>query len=314
MKIAYLFSGQGVQFNVVREHYSVLKNNNAPKTEKSIQILQTCLNEINPNEKFDVLESLSNQSSSSWTKTSFVQPLTYTLGTLAHDLAKEKNPTYTPSYMMGHSLGAFTALAAAGALSLEEGCEIVCARGKFMQEDSEKSDMGMISIVGLTEEAIDEICKKTNTVIALKNAPSAFVVGGPRSAFETVEKEAAIRNARKTIRLGTSGAFHTKSMQGAYEKFKKFFDKHSLKIPQVAIVTNINGRESLNPEEIKADCIESIINPVNWVRMMEFLKNNGVNYYIESGPGGGLGALARLNGIEREKIHQASEFFEPSIN
>ncbi len=310
-KTAFLFSGQGVQTNVVCEHYKFLKNKDVDRTKKFVAEMQNSLNEINPLEKFDVERSLANESLSSWNKTSFVQPLTYTLSILTFEFVKDRKlSNYVPTYMLGHSLGAFSALTAAGSLPFEQGCRVVSARGKFMQEESEKADNGMCAVIGLTAEKVNEICEKTHTTIALINGPTAFVIGCPRNVFPQVEQEATLLGAAKTIRLGTSGAFHTKAMQGAYEKFKEFFGRYPLLKAQISVVSNMDGRGSVDGEELRRDCIESIINPVNWMRMMNFLKEKGVDYYIESGPGTSLTSLCRINGVEKEKILHARTMLE----
>lgn len=310
-KSAFLFSGQGVQISVVCEHYNFLKNKDEDRSRKFIQILQDSLDEINPQAKFSALEVLANESTDSWEKTSFVQPLTYTLSILTFELFQDKKISKcVAGFMLGHSLGAFSALTAAGSMPFDQGCRIVSARGKFMQEESEKADSGMCAVIGLTEDKVREICRKTNTVIALINGPTAFVIGSPRSSFQLIEDEAVKLGAAKTIRLGTSGAFHTKAMQGAYEKFKEFFGKYTLLKPQVPVVSNMKGIATDDAEELKYDCVESIVNPVNWMRMMNFLKENKAEYYIESGPGTSLSSLCRINGIEKERILHARTILE----
>jgi len=309
-KVAFLFSGQGVQASIIREHYKFLVSKDASRTEKFVQTLQDCFSEINPEIKIIAADSLIDESSDFWIKTSFIQPLIYTLSLLSFELFKDKNiQDYIPEYFLGHSLGAFSALTAAGSLSFEQGCSVVCVRGKFMQEESENADNGMCAIIGLAEDKVQEICRKTNTEIALINAPTAFVVGCPRSIFPEIEREAIILGAVKTIRLGTSGAFHTKTMQGAYEKFKVFFEKYPLSNPQVSIVSNMKGAATMDIEELRYDCIESTINPINWVRMMGYLKNK-VSNYIESGPGTSLSSLCKMNGIEKERILHVKTILE----
>ncbi len=306
-KIAFLFPGQGLLAQDVISYYKFLESKDIQKTEEFFGLLQGSIDEINPEAHFIVSEILVNDSSPAWTQTTFVQPLTYTLSILTYEILKKEKPELTPSFMMGHSLGAFSALTAAGALPFEQGLKVVSARGKFMQEESVKQNTGMYAVIGLTEEKIKEICLKTNTMIALKNAPTAFVIGCSKDLFPQIDQEAKQLGARKTIRLETSGAFHTNYMQGAYTKFKEFFKQYSLLVPKVPVVTNIYGIASLDPAELKNDVIESIINPINWIRMMEFLKNKAINSYIEVGPGTSLSSLSRLNGIERDKLTQITQ-------
>lgn len=310
-KTAFLFSGQGVQTSIVREYFNFLKNKDSNKTDDFLRILQDSLDIINAQEKIDIKETLENESLALWTKTSFVQPLTYTLSILAFELIQRKGlSNYDGAYMLGHSLGAISALTASGSLPFEQGCLVVAARGKFMQEESEKADNGMLAVIGLTKEKVEEICNKTNTTIALINAPTAYVIGCARDIFPQVEQEALKHGAAKTIRLGTSGAFHTKAMQGAYEKLKEFLKQYTFNKPRIPIVSNMQGSATDDPDILKNDIIDSMINPVDWVRMMEFLKSNNVRYYIETGPGTSLMSLSRLNGIEKESILHAKSILE----
>jgi malonyl CoA-acyl carrier protein transacylase len=307
-KIAFLFPGQGVLPLDVIDYYKFLSSKDIHKTKKFLVYLQDSIDEINPQANFIAQKILDHASDPAWNQTAFLQPLTYTLCTLTYELInKEKPATLLPSFVLGHSLGAFSALTAAGALPYEQGIKIVSARGKFMQEESARQNTGMCAILGLTEEKVKEICLKTNTVIALKNAPTAFVIGCSKNLFPQIENIAKQLGAKKTILLETSGAFHTKYMQGAYTRFNKLFTQYPLLTPQIPVVTNIHGTTSLDPIQLKTDVIESIINPVNWIGMMEFLKNNAVNSYIELGPGTSLSSLSRLNGVAREQVSHAKD-------
>lgn len=307
-KIVFLFPGQGVLALDIINYYKALKDKDSEKTEEFFGFLQESINEINPEPNFILSEILADEKSLAWGQTAFIQPLTYTLSILTHQILQKEKPEITPSFVLGHSLGAFSALTAAGALPFQDGIKIVTARGKFMQEESAKQNTGMCVILGLTEEKINELCTKTNTAIALQNAPTAFVIGCSRDLFPQVEEEAKTLGATKTIRLETSGAFHTPHMQGAYTKFKEFF-QYELLTPQTPVVTNIYGTATTDPIQLKTDAIESIINPVNWTQMMNFLKTQNIDSYIELGPGTSLLSLSRLNGIEREKLTQITNLW-----
>ncbi len=308
-KSAFLFPGQGLLPHDVIEYYSFLKTKDKLKTEKFISTLQTSLDEINLQAMFNVIKILEKETALQWNRTDFVQPLTYTLSILTYELMRDKGQS-DPSYMLGHSLGAFSALTAAGSLPFERGCRIVAARGKFMQEESEMTNEGMIAVIGLTEDKIKNLSEKTKSAIALINGPTAFVLGAPRDSFSQIEQEAVLLGASKTIRLATSGAFHTDAMLGAYKKFKGFLEQDKLQKPRVPVVVNMKGTASLDPDELKNDIIESIINPINWTRMMDFLKSNSVDSYIEVGPGTSLTSLSRINGVERDRISHARTILE----
>jgi len=301
---ALLFPGQGVPAREVIEYYTFLAGK-TNKTGEYIQLLQAAFDEVNPGAKFDTAMSLSDENSPAWPQTSFVQPLTYALSILTYELIKKTDEE--PMFILGHSLGAFSALTAAGALDFEKGVKIVTARGKFMQDESEKLNNGMIAILGLTQEKIKEICDKTGCVIALINAPTAFVVAGPKDMFALIDQTAMNLGARKTIPLSTSGAFHTQYMQGAYDQFKEFVKEGFLQAPRVPVVTNIGVSATKDPKQLENDVIESFIRPVDWKSMMEFLISSNVSSFIEVGPGNSLSALCKMNGVEREQVRHAKD-------
>jgi len=260
--------------------------------------------------QFDIEKIIVDEISSAFQKTSFVQPLTYLLSVLTNDMLQEGQPQeIAPTFVLGHSLGAVSALTASGALPFEQGSRVIVARGKYMQEDCENADSGLFAIIGLTEDQVIAVCKKTGVAIALYNAPTAFVVGGRREVFSHVEQEALQYGARKAFALETSGAFHTNFMKGAYEKFRDFFSRYTLQIPRIPVVMNIGCKDSENPQELKHDIIESIVNPIHWKDMMHFIETRLIASapasYIEVGPGTSLSSLARINGVQKEQITHA---------
>lgn len=306
-KTAFLFPGQGVPAREICEYNKFLQTKDAAKAEKYLNTLQESLDEINPRSKFNAEKILADDSSPAWDRTDFVQPLIYTLSVLTFDLLKGQ-----PSFVMGHSLGAFSAVTASGALPFERGSRIVAARGKFMQEESRKISTGMIAVIGLTADKIEEICKKTNTLIALYNAPTAFVIGCERKDFQEIEDEVKRLGGLKTIILTNAGAFHTKYMEGAYKKFEDYIDQDKFNIPEVPVVLNMKGSASIDPEELKVDLVDSMTDGVNWIRMMNFLKKNNIDSYVEAGPGSSLSIFAKMNGVEREKISHAKDLIKTS--
>lgn len=297
-----MFPGQGVPAKEICAYYNLLKGKDSKKAEKYLQVLQSSLDEINPQGKYKPLEILSDETSQAWNRTDFAQPLIYTLSILTFDLMESKKP----DFVLGHSLGAFSALTAAGAMPFERGCRIVAARGKYMQEESEKINTGMVAVIGIEEVRIEELCNSTDALITLKNAPTAFTLGADRKNFAKIEQEAVRLGARKTIILSNPGAFHSKYMQGAFNKFNEFIKQDKLKKARIPVVTNMNGTATTDPKELRDDIIDSMIHPVNWIRMMEFCKSEHTESYVEVGPGNSLSILARMNGVDREKISHAN--------
>jgi [acyl-carrier-protein] S-malonyltransferase len=303
---AFLFPGQGVVPRDICAYYSFLRELDSQQTEEYIKVMQIAMDEVNPEAHFRIGSVITDEKSPAFQKTSFVQPVTYMLSILTQILLQKMTDCpYEPDFMLGHSLGALSALTAAGSLSFDQGSRVVVARSKYMQEACEESDTGLFVVLGLTEEKISKICKNTGSVIALINAPTAFVIGGKRSIFSSLMQEAVTQGARKAFPLEASGAFHTNAMKSAYNKFRKFFFTFSLQVPNVSVVTNLFGLATQDPEKIKSDVVESIIRPVNWMRMMNFLRDSSVSAYVEVGPGTTLTSLGRINGIPREQAVHA---------
>ncbi len=296
-KTAVLFPGQGVIASEICTYYQFLKDKNSLLTAEYITKLQASLDKIYPAEKFDVENILGDEKSESFLKTVFIQPLIYTLSIITFELAN-----IMPDFVTGHSLGAFSALTAGGVISFESGIDLVVYRGLYMQDASVENPSGMIAVIGLSADKIIELERKTGSILALSNAPTAYVLGCRRDNFQLIQDEAVKAGAAKTIVLPNSGAFHTEFMKSAYEKFYAILKQSNFQNAIIPVVCNMTGKATMDKEEIRRDIADSMINPVNWIRMMDFLKNQGTGSFIESGPGSSLSILARMNGVEREKI------------
>lgn len=303
-KTAVLFPGQGVTAPEICSYYKLLKNKNPQLVTEYMAKFQTSLDKIYPAEKFEVEKILEDEKSESFLKTVFIQPLIYTLSIITFKLANIK-----PDFVTGHSLGALSALTAAGVISYDSGIELVVYRGLFMQEASNEQPSGMIAVIGISFDKLNELAQKTGSVLALSNAPTAYVLGCTRDKFQPVQDEAVKAGAAKTIVLPNAGAFHTGFMRPAYEKFNEKLAGVNFQKAEITVVCNTTGSAFIDPDELKKDISDSMISPVNWIRMMEYLKGQGVDLYIESGPGSSLSILARMNGVEREKISHAKDKF-----
>jgi len=302
---AFLFPGQGVQAREICEYYSFLDRINSEEVNKYLTTLKETFKEISKNSDFKIKDILKDENDKNWERTDFIQPITYTLSIVTFDLLNKKS-----NFVLGHSLGALSALTAAGVVNFENGCKLVVARGMYMQRWSEKMNTGMCAILGLSEKKIREIGTRMGCDIALMNAPTAFVLGGERKVLSEVENEAKEMGAAKTIILNTSGAFHTKVMRDARDDFERFVEGIEFKRAEIPVVINIKGETETEPKQLKNDIIESMINPVNWIRMMDYLKKENIVSYVEVGPGNSLSALARLNGVDRDKISHARSQLE----
>ncbi len=200
------------------------------------------------------------------------------------------------SYAAGLSLGEYSALVAAGAISLEEAAYLVRKRGEFMEEEALKSPGSMASIIGLDLTIIKNICRETKVEIANLNCPGQIVVSGGVKEIEEASKLAEEQGAKRVILLEVSGAFHSSFMRQAALKLAGELEKVKINTPQIPIVSNVTARPVTKPEEIRVNLIKQMTASVLWEDSMRFILSQGVAQFFEFGPGKVLkGLLRRIN-------------------
>lgn len=240
---------------------------------------------------------LEDENSPSFKKTSFVQPVVYTLSVLADEITQAKfRARISPKFVAGHSLGEYSALTKAGVLAFEDGIEIVTFRGKVMQEDCDKTESAHVSIRGSTDAIINEILRQTGAEVALINAPNLIVLGATRDRIPEIVTLAQNAKTRITI-LETAGAFHTSFMQNSADKLNQFLNKFEFKDPQISVIPNLTGEVSNSGWALRNHVVENIINPVQWAKSLKTMQDLYVRIFGEAGPGRFISQLNRLNGI-----------------
>ena len=201
------------------------------------------------------------------------------------------------AFMAGHSLGEYTALVAAGALSFGDGLRLVRERGRLMQEAGERVPGSMAAIIGLPEDKVTELCYNTRAEVCNLNSPGQVVIGGTCEAVEQAIAEAKARGARQAIRLNVSGAFHSSLMRPAAEGMIGVIARTPFADAQVPIVANSSAQPITSSEDIKRELSEQLRRPVLWQRSVEYMIENGVTTFVEIGPGRVLTALIhRIDG------------------
>lgn len=203
----------------------------------------------------------------------------------------------TPLFVAGHSLGEYTALVAAGVLDFADALRLVRERGRLMKEAGERQPGGMAAVVGLSEEAIAHICREAASegtiTMANTNSPGQVVLSGEVRALERAMALARRYGARKVERLSITIASHSPLMQRAAQQFAELLNHVRLRDPQVPVVANITGRALTTAEEIKAELAEHLVGPVQWSQSVVEMINNGVETFIEIGPGAVLSGLVK---------------------
>lgn len=281
MAIAFIFPGQGVQrvgmgksllkaFPELQEFY---------KTAEKVTgrpITKLCFE--GPEEEL--------------TQTINAQPAIFTTCFVCWVLISERG--IQPKFVAGHSLGEWTAVVASGALEFEDGLKLVAKRGELMNRAPAG---GMAAILGASLEQIEKLCQvaseKGIITVANYNAPDQIVISGEVAAVEYATQIARQFGAVKAVPLKVSGAFHSPLMEDAKEQFRQNVEQTDFKNANVPIVANVTGQPVTDENEIKQLLVEQLTSPVRWVDCVKTMRENGVNVFIELGPGRVLSGLVR---------------------
>jgi len=230
------------------------------------------------------------------TKTENAQPGIFLVSWVAWQLLREAAPGLTFEATAGLSLGEFTALAAAGALSFEDGLRLVRQRGRFMQEACETTRGGMAAVIGLDEGPTREICAAAGVVLANLNCPGQLVISGETERLLQACDLAKAKGARRALPLAVAGAYHSPLMRTAQPKLEAELARVPVQSPQVPVISNVTARPHEGPDSIRARLVEQVTASVRWEESMRYLLGQGFNRFIELGPGTALsGFLKRID-------------------
>ena len=188
-------------------------------------------------------------------------------------------------YMAGHSLGEYSALCAAGSLSLEETALLLQARGKYMMKACLENKGAMAAIIGLDYAKVKQIADLSQCFVGNSNSPAQIVLSG---SLETVEKaceNAKEHGAKRAVMLPVSGAFHSPLMQTAADEMREIIQNAKVAEPQVKVVSNLTAKEYVSADEIKDLLIKQITNTVKWQESVNYMFENGGKKFIEVGFG-----------------------------
>ena len=196
----------------------------------------------------------------------------------------------------GLSLGEFTALAAAGAVSFDDGLRMVQLRGRFMQEACDSTNGGMASILNLDDTLLAEVCREAEVDIANVNCPGQTVISGDKDKVTKAIELAKARGAKRAIPLVVAGAYHSRLMEGARVKVAQALARLPMQLPRVPVVSNVTARPAGGVAEIKELLVRQVTSPVRWSESMQWLISQGFTRFIELGPGNVLsGLMKRIN-------------------
>ncbi|MGO9586381.1 MAG: ACP S-malonyltransferase [Limisphaerales bacterium] len=230
------------------------------------------------------------------TKTENAQPGIFLVSWVAFQLLKERVPSLKFDAAAGLSLGEFTALTVAGAMSFEDGLRVVRQRGRFMQEACEATRGGMAAVIGLDEAPTREICAEAGVTLANLNCPGQIVISGAADKIAKAVELAKTKGAKRAIALPVAGAYHSPLMASAQPKLKAELAQIKISPPVVPVISNVTGQPHGNAADISARLVEQVTSSVLWEKSMRYLLAQGFTRFIELGPGTALsGFMKRID-------------------
>lgn len=271
MKKAYVFPGQGAQYSGMgRELYE----NNA-----EARAMFDFANEILG---FRITDVMFEGSADDLKQTKVTQPAVF-----LHSVILAKVLGVEPVAVAGHSLGEFSALVVAGALSFEEGLRLVYKRAMAMQKACEEQQGAMAAILRLSDSVIEDVCECVDGVVvaANYNCPGQLVISGAVDAVNEACAKMKEAGARRAVLLPVGGAFHSPLMESARQELAAAIEDADFKTPICPIYQNVDALPHTSPEEIKANLIAQLTAPVRWTQIVEHMTSGGITEYVELGPG-----------------------------
>ena len=215
-------------------------------------------------------------------------------------MAKVAGDSFAPDMVAGHSLGEFSALTAAGALSFEDGLQLVYKRAMAMQAACETNPSTMAAIIGLDNEIVEQVCKEIDAVVvpANYNTIGQIVISGSHDGIDQAIELLKVKGARRALKLPVGGAFHSPLMDAAREKLAEAISAAPISAPSCPIYQNVDALAHIDPDEIRKNLVSQLTSPVRWTQTAQNMLKDGAGEFIEVGPGKVLQGLIKK--VDRE--------------
>jgi len=221
--------------------------------------------------------------------------------------AAEEGIELDPAFVAGHSVGEYAALAAAGAISVADAIRLVARRGQLMADAG--VDGGMAAVIGLDREAVSSalgaVASPADVVVANDNAPGQVVISGTRDALLSAEEAMKAAGARRVIPLPVSGPFHSPWMAEVSDRLAAAFEEVAWSDATIPVVSNVTGEPVTDADRIRALLAEQVRSPVEWVRSVRRMVDEGVDTFVECGPGAALTGMVKRIAPEARTLNVA---------
>lgn len=279
---AFVFPGQGAQF--VGMGKDLYENNPVAKEmfDKANEILG-----------FNITDLMFNGTDEDLRQTKVTQPAIFLHSVI---LAKTMGDDFNPDMVAGHSLGEFSALVAAGALSFEDGLRLVSARAQAMQKACEKTPSTMAAVLALPDAKVEELCASVTegvVVPANYNCPGQIVISGSIEGVDAACAKMLEAGAKRALKLKVGGAFHSPLMEPARAELADAIAHTDFHAPKCPVYQNVNAEPQTDPETIKKNLIAQLTAPVRWAQTIQNMIAAGADTFVEVGPGAVLQGLVK---------------------
>ena len=279
---AFVFPGQGAQF--VGMGKDLYENNPVAKEmfDKANEILG-----------FNITDLMFNGTDEDLRQTKVTQPAIFLHSVI---LAKTMGDDFNPDMVAGHSLGEFSALVAAGALSFEDGLRLVSARAQAMQKACEKTPSTLAAVLALPDAKVEELCASVTegvVVPANYNCPGQIVISGSIEGVDAACAKMLEAGAKRALKLKVGGAFHSPLMEPARAELADAIAHTDFHAPKCPVYQNVNAEPQTDPETIKKNLIAQLTAPVRWTQTIQNMIAAGADTFVEVGPGAVLQGLVK---------------------
>ncbi|WP_299106839.1 ACP S-malonyltransferase [uncultured Winogradskyella sp.] len=291
---AYIFPGQGAQFSGM----GLDLYENSPLAQELFEKANDILG-------FHITDIMFEGSAEDLKETKVTQPAIFLHSVI---LAKTIGDIMKPDMVAGHSLGEFSALVAAGALTFEDGLKLVSQRAQAMQKACELQPSTMAAVLGLDDEIVEKVCSQIEGVVvaANYNCPGQLVISGDVEAINKACVAMKDAGARRALVLPVGGAFHSPLMEPAREELAAAIENTTFSKPNCPIYQNVTAKAVTDENEIKANLISQLTAPVRWTQSVQQMVKDGASNFTEVGPGKVLQGLVKK--INREAVTASATF------